>query len=490
MSKILLDDFLNAIDERKDYFFKSINYKKKDLKESENSKKNLDFKKSVHIYSHLDSDGLTSAAILASALKRADISYQLSVLPQLETKYIEEIKQEIKSYNRFIIFSDFGTGQLKFLKKELGSDNYLILDHHQPENLKEQPDIFHVNPYYYEISGESEISAAGVCYLFAKTLDPKNIDLSSLAIIGALGDMQNKGDKGSFIGVNKLILDDAIKIGKITVEKDLAISRHQPLHIALAYSLPEKLPTISGNEEKVKLFLKALQIKMKNEWNERRTLFNLSSGEKKTLLKALISEGFERNNKSKDFAGKLITNFYNLSNFDPIPDAKEMSKLLNACGRLGFPSLGISSLMGDKKALQKAIEKNKIFKREISTAIRLAEENIRNYQNINTFYHNEINEKIVGTICSILVHSKEEMKLKPLIAFADSDNHFLKVSARADRELVKKGLNLGKILREVSKKMEIINPAGGHPPAAGAKIASSELKIFIEEVDKAVGEKN
>jgi len=496
MTEIPLEVFLKAIRERKDYFLKSINYKKEDLREnqkqvsseekkikndSENSEKFPDFKKSVHIFSHLDSDGLSSAAILAYALKRADISYQLSVLPQLETRYIEEIKQEIISYNRFIIFSDFGTGQLEFLKKELGSDNYLILDHHQPENLKENPDIFHVNPYYYEISGESEISAAGVCYLFAKTLDPKNIDLSSLAIIGALGDMQNKGDKGSFNSANKSILDDAIKSGKITVERDLSISRHQPLYIALAYSLPEKLPAISGNEEKAKLFLNSLQIKMKNEWNEKRNFLNLSTGEKKTLVKALISEGG---------GGKLITNYYNLSNFDPISDAKEMSKLLNACGRLGFPSLGISSLMGDKKALLKAIDKNKIFKRDISVAIRLAEANIRNYENINTFYHNEINEKIIGTICSILVHSKEYLKSKPLIAFADSDNHFLKVSARADRELVKNGLNLGKILREVCQKMEIINPAGGHPPAAGAKIASTELKIFIEEVDKAVGEKN
>jgi len=270
VTKILLDDFINAIDERKDYFLKSINFnKKRDLEESEFSKINHDFKKSVHIYSHLDSDGLTSAAILASALKRANISYQLSVLPQLEIKYIEDIKQEIISYNRFIIFSDFGTGQLGFLKKKLESNNYLILDHHQPENLKEQPDIFHVNPYYYDISGESEISAAGVCYLFAKSLDPKNIDLSSLAIIGALGDMQNKGDKGTFIGANKSILDDAIKIGKITLERDLAINRHQPLYLALAYSLPEKLSAISGSEQNAKLFLNSLQIKMENEWNDR-----------------------------------------------------------------------------------------------------------------------------------------------------------------------------------------------------------------------------
>jgi len=198
-------------------------------------------------------------------------------------------------------------------------------------------------------------------------------------------------------------------------------------------------------------------------------------------LKALINEGG---------GGKLMTNYYNLSNFDPISDAKEMSKLLNACGRLGFSSLGIASLMGDKESLLKAIDKNKIFKREIAIAIRLAEENIRNYENINTFYHNDINEKIIGTICSILVHSKEELKKKPLLAFADSDDHSLKVSARADRELVKNGLNLGKVLREVCQKMDIINPAGGHPPAAGAKINSMDLKTFIEEVDKAVVKKD
>ncbi|MHA1721129.1 MAG: DHH family phosphoesterase [Promethearchaeota archaeon] len=503
--KIPLKDFLEDINERKDYFLNSINFKtntsdehqknKRDLKENgdltlldDDKNKISYFKKNVHIYSHLDSDGLTAAAILTLSLKRAKISYQLSILTQLDVEHIKSIKEEIKNYNRFIIFSDFGTGQIDFLKKELGSENYLILDHHQPVNMKETPEIFHVNPYYYGISGENEISAAGVCYLFAKTLNPRNIDLSSLAIIGALGDMQNQGEKGEFLGTNRSILDDAIKSGKISIEKDLSISRHQPLHIALAYSLPEKIPSISDDEEKCKLFFESIQIKIKNEWNEQRTLLNLSKGEKKTLIKALINEGYEKNNKSKDFARKLIKNYFILSNFEPVSDAKELSKLLNACGRLGAPSLGIACLMGDKEALLKAIDKNKTFKKKLTNAINLANKSIRNYKNINTFYNSEINEKIIGTVCSILLHSREELKLKPMIAFADSDHHFLKVSARADRNLIKKGLNLGKILREVCQKMDIKNPAGGHPPAAGAKIPSMNLKIFIEEVDNAIGE--
>ncbi len=39
------------------------------------------------------------------------------------------------------------------------------------------------------------ISAAGVTYLVARELDDENKDLSTLGIVGALGDMQDKNER-------------------------------------------------------------------------------------------------------------------------------------------------------------------------------------------------------------------------------------------------------------------------------------------------------
>ncbi len=53
--------------------------------------------------------------ILTRTLQRAKIGFQITILRQLENDYIIEIQKEIAAFNHFIIFSDFGTGQLDLL---------------------------------------------------------------------------------------------------------------------------------------------------------------------------------------------------------------------------------------------------------------------------------------------------------------------------------------------------------------------------------------
>ncbi|MHA1775458.1 MAG: DHH family phosphoesterase [Promethearchaeota archaeon] len=447
------------------------------------------FKKGVHIYSHLDADGLCSAAILARLLERLNIGYQISILRQLELKYIQEIAQEKKQFNRFIIFSDFGSGQIDQIQKFFDNDDYLILDHHKPEFDTKIPSINHVNPYYYQILGEDEISGAGVCYLFAKTIDPINIDLSFIAIIGAIGDMQNNGEKGTFHGVNQIILEDAKSTNSITDEYNLAISRTKNLPYAVAYTLPILLPNLSEDLSHAEEFLKRNQIRSTDDLGNPRTFLDLSDLERKNLLKALITYALVECSLDSDKSKQLLQTIYLLNNIDPkfeISDAREMSSLLNACGRSGHASLGIAALMGDEESLEKAIESTKNYKHEIFQAVNRARENIREYEYILTVYEQSISETMIGTICSILVHSGN-IEDKPLIAFADSDLHSLKVSARADKNLIEKGLDLGIVMRKACQQIGIEDPAGGHPPAAGAKIPANKLKDFIQVVNELTG---
>ena len=49
---------------------------------------------SVHIYTHLDADGLCSGAILGRALYRANISFQITVLKQLERERVIEVEEK------------------------------------------------------------------------------------------------------------------------------------------------------------------------------------------------------------------------------------------------------------------------------------------------------------------------------------------------------------------------------------------------------------
>ncbi|MFX1573046.1 MAG: hypothetical protein ACFFB0_09875, partial [Promethearchaeota archaeon] len=77
----------------------------------------------IHIYTHLDADGLSSGAILGKTLYRERVPFQISVLKQLEKSEIQNISNKIKDNNGFLIFCDFGSGQYLELQNNLIEKN-------------------------------------------------------------------------------------------------------------------------------------------------------------------------------------------------------------------------------------------------------------------------------------------------------------------------------------------------------------------------------
>ena len=170
--------------------------------------KNLIKEKNVKVLSQFDADGLSSASILLRALVREDVNFEMRILKQLTEDEIEKIHI---TENDVLILSDFGSGQLHMLKDILDKTQVIVLDHHEPKDLKHE-NLFHINPLLF---GEKEMSASIVCYFFAKYLNMKNVDLADLAIIGATGDAAD--EKWEFKGLIKKVLDEGVLIGKISV---------------------------------------------------------------------------------------------------------------------------------------------------------------------------------------------------------------------------------------------------------------------------------
>ncbi len=322
----------------------------------------------VHIYTHLDADGLSSGAILGKALYREKIPFQITVLRQLEKREITKILQEVEDYNNFLIFSDFGSGQYLELQTELihkkKFKNFLVLDHHIPQDVSSKEEIklieeihettkdWQINPYFFGIDGSFEISGAGVCYYFAKCLKQENIDLSPVALVGAIGDIQNKGLNKSFLGINNLILEDAMNSGHIEVVNDLNFSTLKPLNEALAYSNEIQLPGLSKDVNRSLIFLKTKGILMENSEGRVKTLNEFDQDEKQKISSAIIEyASIKLNLEPSKIIKKLIINRYLLKN-EPanshIHDIKDFSSLLNACGRTYNASLGIAIAMGDR----------------------------------------------------------------------------------------------------------------------------------------------
>ena len=466
-------------------------------------------KTSIHLYTHLDADGLSSGAILGKALYRENIPFQISVLRQLEREEITKIATLTQDIDSFLIFSDFGSGQYLDLIEKLtarnGKTSFIILDHHLPQNIPNKDDDkikeiyansrpWHINPYFYDVDGSTEISGAGLSYFFAKILNEKNLDLSPIALVGATGDIQRRGPNNSFTGLNSTILEHAIKNNLVEVINDLNFSPIKPLNEAISYSNEINLPGLGKNSSKMLKFLQSLGILMENSDGNIKTLNDLNQDEKQKVSSAIIEYiSLKLDIDPSEIIKKLIINRYILKNEvvgSELHDLKEFSSLLNSCGRSNNGSLGIAIAMGDRRtAYNKAKDHLINYRKSLVQSLSwLKDKNKIQYKDYIQFFFGEdiIPENIIGTIASMLIFSKSgDIDLsKPVFGCATrKDEDVYKISGRAHESIVKKGVNLSEAIREALELSNLKALGGGHPPAAGTKVPISKIEIFLDNCD-------
>jgi len=443
----------------------------------------------IHVVSHLDADGLAAAGVIGKALTRLDATFRIRIEKWIDPKIVEGIQAEKPS---LIIFTDFGSGDLDTLNSELAKKEVIILDHHQPVGEADSSFV-HVNPHVCGIDGSRDLSGAGAAYLVAKAIDKANVDLARIAVIGALGDLQDKYDQRRLGGPNAAILEDALNARHLNVETDLLFFGREtrPIHKSLACTTTPFISGISGEEDKSLAFLASLGITPKHgdKW---RALRDLSLDEKKRLFNALVDYLVSKGLPS-DVALNLRGSVYTLTReeaWTPLRDAREFSVLLNATGRMGKPSLGVAICMGDRgAALEEASSVLDEYRRVIMKYLNwLMEPDTDRIEELNNIYvvrgEGVIDGKIIGTISSILSTNLAKPE-KPIIAYsAVREEELAKISARAIDLVTRKGLNLGEILRVAAEKFS--GKGGGHNIAAGAQVPIKDLESFLRFVDELV----
>lgn len=435
------------------------------------------------LVTNYDADGLSAGAILGLTMKRLNKSFQTLVLKQLYPEHAEPIRKLGSNY----FFCDFGSGQLDFLKKEFG-ENFFVLDHHQPLPV---PHDLHANPLLFGFDGGTELSAAGLAFLFAKTVDPKNIDLAGLAIVGAMGDMMDAS--GKLVGLNSQIAQDGIATGvlerKIGLRLYGRISR--PLIQFLAYATNPVFPDLTANEENCRAFLEGLAIPLQDPDGRYRSFEDLSEAEQKKLTSALILH-LDSFRVPEWKIRELIGEVYSLSGEDvhsPLRDAKEFGTVLNAVGRHNFADIGLAVCMGDRgEAYEKALNLLQKHRRELREGIEFMKQ--KGVEERKWFYffdaENQISDSIVGIVAGMLYGSGTIGFDKAIIAFSRYEDGSIKASGRAAMDLVRRGINLGKAFREICSELGEGNEGGGHSMAAGVKIELKNRDLFLELLDQKI----
>jgi RecJ-like exonuclease len=450
--------------------------------------KGLGLESSVLLVSHDDADGLTAGAITFKCFLRAGLSPHLRCVKRVDKDFIEALPKEERD---LYVFSDSGSGQLENIGKHILKDSSaIVLDHHETSDYSHE-NLFHINPHLNGVDGAREISGAGVAYLFARELDKKNKDLAYLAVIGAIGDIQDSG--GSLMGLNKEIGNDAVKGKQMKIERDLRFFGRQtrPLYKAIEYTTEPFIPSLSGNESACVQFLSDLGIPAKKN-GQATKLVDLDDEERKKLTTALILKMIENKIDVKT-AESIVGDVYTVLSEEKgtiLRDAKEFTSLLNACGRYERYSIGVGVCLGDRGATyETALSLLEEHKGYVSSCYNWINDNLSKVQDVGQVYtvhaQDELNENVIGTVASMLVNSRALNPLKPVIAFANA-GEAVKVSGRTTKDFVDRGVNLGLAMQYAASKTN--GEGGGHNIAAGAQVKPGKEEDFLQFVNEKIAE--
>ena len=176
---------------------------------------------SIQIFHHNDSDGLSSGSILTKSFERKGYDVKRFCL---EKPYPEVLSKVFEQEGKILVFTDFAGRIAPLISRLNGGRNLtLILDHHVAEAATD-PRVHNLDPDLFGIKGDRDISASTTCYLFACLLDPANVDLASIAAIGAVGD--GFFVDGRIVGENRDAALEAVRQGRLEIRDEGSRERY------------------------------------------------------------------------------------------------------------------------------------------------------------------------------------------------------------------------------------------------------------------------
>ncbi|MFQ5573051.1 MAG: DHHA1 domain-containing protein [Nitrosopumilaceae archaeon] len=437
--------------------------------------------KSIFVLTHIDCDGISSGSIITKALIRAGANCTVRTTKELNKSVISNLQ---KNFRNLHVITDLGGGFAKDLDESL-AENWVVLDHHEiSEDEHENERV--INAWKFGIDGGTEICAGGMAYLAANSLDDKNADLSPLAVVSALGDRQDQGEKKSFTGKNFEIAKTAKDEGLIEMDLDLLLVGREtrPLPDALAFTSQPFIEGLTWNRDACLSLINSTGIKLKDgqRW---RVPAELSEDEKRALVEGItqVTAGKDATNIMEELIGYTYS-FPREDRRSFLRDGRDFATMLNSCGRISKAGVGIAICMGDRnKLLQEGenilAEYRKMIRNYMNV---LANERWRISDSKNCVMVNGegvIPETMSGTISSLIAGSPKNSG-KIVILRTNGEEGTIKFSSRKSFSC-KSNVNLSELMRQGAEKFDGVG--GGHDAAAGARITKDKLDGFLDYLE-------
>jgi single-stranded-DNA-specific exonuclease len=445
--------------------------------------------RSTCIITHQDADGLIAASIICMTFLRMGAKCVIRTISEMAPNIIEQIRSEA---HEFYIFCDLGSGLGSLLSKALG-EKWIIIDHDKlpEEGLTEGRGKHILNAFKYGIDGGSEVSSGGLAFMIATQIEKRNWDLSSVALVSAISDRQDQGDKRSFLGINSEIMKIAQSHGLINVNLDLMFNGREtkPLHEALASTSYPYIHGITWNIENAYSVIKNSGVKMR-EGGRWRVLDEIRQEEKSAILDVIVK--FVAASSKYDTANltqNLVGNAYTLVEEDlrsQLRDAREYSTLLNACASAGRAGVAVGICMGDRNVSlnegeQIARTHQTTLARCISTILTEKWRTVDDGQAIFVNAENAIIEDMLTSVSYLL--SGPPMCDRMIFVWTTSKDGMHKFSCRKCVSC-KPGLNLGLTVRRCAESVGGIGY--GHAESAICKIPPDRLQEFVSNAKRII----
>ena len=328
---------------------------------SEKIKNLVDDRKDILIVSNSSCDGIISASLLIKAIWKLGGKGTARFL----TRFDEEIFNDLKKEDHdFYFFTDVGSGRSELFNK-LFTKNWTALDHKKISITEIAIDDNNaiLNPWKYDIDGDKEITSGGISYLLVKNLDKRFSDLSPLAIVSALGEYQDVGDKGSLVGLNSDILEDSKKDGLVQTDIDLLLSFNEflPIHESIANTYVPYLYGLTSNSDKCLALLRKTNIDLKKD-GRLKTICDINQEEKFLIIETIKNHLSSQIDADIDnLENILIGHTYVLPGEEygsHLYDARRFSELLNSCALNNKTGLGMAICLGDRSTSLDEAEKD------------------------------------------------------------------------------------------------------------------------------------
>lgn len=430
----------------------------------------------VRVVAHIDADGLTAGSIADAMLERAGVEHRMDFVKSLTPEELDRIRD---ANNEVTLFVDLGSG----VADRLQGMEVVICDHHHfGADLP-----YHLNPRLYGMDGGTTASGAGMTYLLARAMDRANRDLAALAVVGAVGDLQDLHAR-RLTGLNRdIILADGRAAGVVEASLDTRLFGREtrPVHKMLQYADDPHLPGLSGREEPCLRFLQELGVPAGDGERWRRWV-DLTLEERRRVLSALASH-LLRAGRGAEAARRLVGEVYSFPRErlgEPVHDAKEFATLLNSTARYGKAAVGLAVCRGDRgAAYQDALSLLRDHRHNLVSGLQLVRERGLTQRTTLQYFDagDQIRDTIVGIVAGMLYGLEGVRRDLPIVGFARTDDGKTKVSARASRDIVKRGVNLSRALGQAAQAVEGIG--GGHDVAAGATIPRGREGEFLEHLE-------